>query len=357
MSYTPFHTADGLMRFIAQSQNEQLIAALPQFSIQELAESFVLLQNEEIQNREGKMIALFEFIDASEQLEALGKNLSVQQFLHLLDFLVAHDSYQNTLSTLLIGLRSEIFCKALNFFQSGHLALFKEEGKLEPLHYHLTQFVHEGESLYQHIDRQIERFEESLQTIGGEELTVERLENLVSQISPFRNKLLDCLERISVALSIAWNTDRIDLIEKLSGINEALQRLLVLFIGHPASDNLPSTGLYLRIEQILSTIFDSSLKDEDASIEGLTRLSVWHLKDYWELGLFPHIHQLEELDLDAAQPEGKQREVRHQHLFSHVQQQLERLKIGTVGDLKREHLFSKPLLKAYIDRNRNLLLI
>ena len=357
MSYPPFNTADDLKRFAARSQNEQFIAALPQFSIQELAESFVLLQNEEIQNREDKMISLFEFIDTSEQLETLGEHLSVPQFLHLLDFLAAHPTYQNSLSSLLIGLRSEIFCKALNFFQSGHLALFKEEGRLEPLHYHLTQFVHEGESLYKHIDLQMERFEENLRTLAAEDLTVERLEELISQISPLRNKLLDCLERISVALSIAWNTDRIDLIDKLSSINEALQHQLVLFIGHPASDNLPSTGLYLKIEQILSTIFDSSLKDEDASIEGLTRLTVWHLKDYWELGLLPHIHQLEELDLDPARPEEKQREARHQHLFSHVQQQLERLKIGTVGDLKREHLYSKPLLKAYINRNRNLLLI
>lgn len=357
MSYPPFHTADDLKRFTAQSQNEQFIAALPHFSIQELAESFPLLQNEEIQNREDKIVSLFEFIDTSDQLETLGEHLSVHQFLNVLNFLVAHPSYQNSLSSLLIGLQPEIFCKALNFFQSGHLALFKEEGKLEPLHYHLTQFVHEGELLYKQIDLQLQRFEDSLRSVTAEELTVERLEGLISQINPFRNQLLDCLERISVALSIAWNTDRIDLIEKLSSINEALQHQLVLFIGHPSSDNLSSTGLYLRFEQILSTIFDSSLKDEDASIEGLTRLSVWHLRDYWELGLLPHIHQLEELDLDPSKPEEKQREGRHQHLFSHVQQQLERLNIGTVGDLKREHLFSKPLLKAYIARNRNLLLI
>lgn len=352
----PHLTSDDLKRFVVQSQPEQFHAALPQFPVQELAESFGWLQTKGAHQSEVKLALLFEFIDSPETLETLGKNLTVQQFLQMLTFLDLHPPFQNRLSYILIGLQPQIFCLALKFFQSAHLALFKEESLLEPLQYHLTQFVHEGEQLYKEIDLLQQQFEESLLSVTAQGLTVESLEELISRIEPLRNQLLDFLERVNVALSIAWNTDRIDLIEKLSHINESLQHLLTISIGHPSSDNLKSTGLYSKMEQTFSKIFDSSLKDEDASVEGLTRLSIWHLKDYWELGLLPQIKQLQELDMDVHSPEH-QRTSYHQHLFSQVQKQLELLNIGTVGHLKKESIFSKPLLKAYIDRNRHLLLI
>ena len=40
--------------------------------------------------------------------------------------------------------------------------MFKEEGMFEPLQYHLTQFVHEGESLHRQIALELEQFEGTL---------------------------------------------------------------------------------------------------------------------------------------------------------------------------------------------------
>jgi hypothetical protein len=132
----------------------------------------------------------------------------------------------------------------------------------------------------------------------------------------------------------------IDLIDKLSSVNEMLQHQLIHSVGVRGKGQDPSTGLYLTLEQHLSSIFDTSLQDSDAAMEGLTRLSIWYLKDYWELGLFPSVQQASDL------------EAHHPQFLAQIQKKLQ---IQTVGDLKKAYLFPKPLLKAYITQHQELL--
>lgn len=355
MSKPAFVSPDEWALFVSQSPLENFKTSFAGFSYEEIAESFVILQTQPSTDAKNKLVSLFQFIDASKGLETLGKHLSLPRFLNLLNFLSLNPSFHDRLPFILTGLETQIFSKALNFFQPHHLALFKDEGLLEPLQYHLTQFIHEGEGLLQHIHLEANRFENDINSTASVELSPDQLNGFIHQIDNYRNQILDFLDRASTALSIAWNTDRIDLIEKLSTINELMQHHIVAVIGHQSSDHFPSTGLYATLEKTFSKIFDSSLKNEDASVEGLTRLSIWHLNDYWQLGLLPHILQPEELDLDPEQFDDIKRSAHHQDLFAQVQKQLEKLKIGTVEDLKREYLFSKPLLKAYIARHGKLL--
>lgn len=340
-----FDSPEAYAHLVAQSTPEQFNEALPHFSLPELADCFVLLQqNKESVQGDEKLKHLFQYLCSEKKLRPLGENLTLEKFLSILNFLTHHSSVQERLSDILVGLQPQVFSSALLFFQTEQLALFKDDRLLEPLQYHLTQFVHEGEALYRKINDQIEQFEENLRFVKPEELTEDTLHELIIPIDAYRTQLLQILEKVSTALSIAWNTDRIDLIEKLSNMNEKLQHQLTHIVGHPASENFPSSGLYLELKNSLSMIYDSSLQDDDASVEGLTRLSIWHLKDYWALGLLPEIHQLEDLEVSPNQ-EGME----PHHLFSDVQKRLEQLKIGTVGDLKRENIFSKPLLKNYIE--------
>lgn len=357
MSTTPFESPDALEKFITQSSLEQLINVLPHLSFPELAESFLLLQNQPAIESQKKSDAIFQFVDSPTRLEMFGKHFSVPHFLSLLKFLEKHPSYQNRLDHILIGIHPLVFSKTLNLLQNNHLNYLKHEGLQEPLQYHLTQFVHEGESLNQQTLEKAQKLSQTLVSINPLALNPESLNALMKEIDSLRDCLLDYLERTSMALSIVWNTDRIDLIEKLSVINEILHHQLNFLIGHRPFDNLPSTGLYLTMEQTLSKIFDSSLKDEDAALEGLTRLSIWHLKDYWELGLLPSIHAIQDIELDVENQNEEERAAHQQRLFSLVQQHLERLQIGTVGMLKKAHLFSKPLLQAYISRHQHHLLV
>jgi hypothetical protein len=353
---TPFESRAALTTFISESTLEEFKSKLPQFSFSEIAENFVLLQIQPVLEPKKKLLLLFQFVNSPSTLEILGKHFSVPHFLSLLEFLEQHPSYQNRLSFILVGLHPTVFSQSLHLIQHKHLTFLKHESLLEPLQYHLMQFVHEGESLWDQIERKVQFYLQKLKSIIPQELSQEGLDTLINEIDSLRDQLLNYLERLSTALFIVWQTDRIDLIENLSSINETLQHQLIHVIGHPPFDNLPSTGLYLTLYQILSTIFDAALKDNDAAIEGLTRLSIWYLKDYWELGLLPSHYHLEDLNVDTKRYSEEERLTGHQSLLSFVQKQLDHLQIGTVKSLKKNYLFSKPLLKAYISRHQHLLL-
>lgn len=352
----PFESHEALPIFLSQSSKEQFQQALSLFSFNELAESFHLLQTLPNLEAKNKLHILVDFLDSASILEVIGKHFSVSSFISFLDFLAQFPEYQNRLTFILIGLQPLIFSQALHFLQNKHLHILRQEGLLEPLQYQLTQFTHEGEIIRQNVEQEIQQFKQSLTLIQPEQLTTNTLQNLFGSIDQFRNQLLDYLERASTALAIAWNTDRIDLIEKLSSINEIIQHQLTHLIGHPTFDHLPATGLYAFLKQILSNIFDTSLDDEDAAMEGMTRLSIWHLKDYWELGLLPSIQHSETLELDSQKYDEKQHWEHQQKLMSLVQLQLTRLGIEKVKDLKKLNLFSKSLLKTYIEQHHHLLL-
>jgi hypothetical protein len=350
MNQPPFQSQEELKIFLSKSTPQQFQEALPHFSLSELASSLIFLQEELALERKSKLENLFQFIESPISLEILGKNLNATSFISFLEFLTQFHQYQQRLNFILVGLHPSVFSEALHQMQEHHLPILKQEGLLEPLQYQFTQFVHAGETLKHHIEKNIEQFEHELAFIDPNELTPDTLQVLFDQIDTFRKQLIDYLEGARTALAIIWYTNRIDLIEKLSVVNESIQYLLSHFVGHPASASLIATGIYAHLEQTFSKIFDASLQDEDAAIEGMTRLSVWHLKDYWELGLLPSISQVNQLELDPQKFNEEERWNHQQHLLTLVQQQLERLGIEKVKDLKKLHLFSKPLLKAYIEQ-------
>lgn len=356
MSTTSFASPSELKKFISQSSLEEFKEILSRFSFSELADCLILLQSLPPTETKNKIDSWFHFLDSPTTLEILGKHFSTTHFLGFLEFLNQHPDYQNRLAYVLVGLHPLIFSQTLGLLQNNHLVFLKQESVLEPLHYHLIQFLHEGEALRHQTEQKAQQFMQTLKSTKLEELTQVALDTLIAQINSLRDHLLNYLERISTALSIVWHTDRIDLIEKLSSINESLQYQLSHMIGHPQLNHHAATGLYLTLEQTLSSIYDSALKDDDAAVEGLTRLSIWHLKDYWEIGLLPFIHHIQELDLDIHQYNEEERRSHHQNLFSFIQLQLDRLQIGTVDKLKKSYLFSKPLLKDYIKKHQDLLL-
>lgn len=339
----PFSSLEALQAFVIQSSLEDFKAQLSYLSPAEIGQTLFFLQKESSSTSSNKLESLFHFIDSPTSLEKLGKALSVPQFLAVLDFLHQHSPYQNRLPYILVGLQPSVFSQALYMCQPEPLTLLKHESLFEPLQYQLTQFVHESEALQKHTEQAIQQLQQDFQFIQPEKLTQESLQVILNQIAILENQLIDYLERLKQALSIVWNTDRIDLIDKLSSINEILQHQLIHSIGVRGGGQDPSTGLYLTLEQHLSSIFDTSLQDSDAAMEGLTRLSIWYLRDYWELGLLPSVKQMSDL------------EAHHPHSLAQIQKHLEKLQIQTVGDLKKAYLFSRPLLKAYITQHQELL--
>lgn len=344
--------SNDLHSFIAQSPIDDYRTALSHFSTTELLENFDALSHQPILDREKKLKNLFEFIDSISKLELLGKEMSVSHFLSFLSCLDFQTDFQNKLAIILTGLEPSVFSQSLHTIRSEHLHYLKDEGLFEPLQYHLTQFVHEGENLLKDIEQKENIFLQNISTIHPEDLTPESLQDLINQIDMMRNQILKYLEQLSTALAIVWQTDRIDLIDALSSLNDSLLHRLSFAIGHPASEEIRASGLYEFLEKTFSIIFDASLKDTDSAMEGMTRLSIWHLKDYWELGLLPSIKKFEDLEF---LPSSNKNMIYSQGIYSFVQKQLEQLHLITVADLKKAHLFSKSLIQNYIARHQHLL--
>lgn len=336
---------------------EQFQRRLQDLATEDLIKIFLLLLAEPTVHRDEKLDLLLKLFENTQQLESLGAILSARQFVQVLSVLIERNDFQKSLPHLLAGLPESSFSSSLNYLDAAHLDLLKHKSLLEPLQYHLMQVVHEGESLFEKCAMEIEKYQIGLKDIQVQDLSCEDLQQMINLIDEIRIPLLDYLERTNAALSIAWGTEQVDLIEKLSTIHERVHNLLAQYVGHRSSDLLPRTGLYRELHTALSNIFDTALKDEDRSVEGLTRLRIWHLQDYWDLGLLPQISNPRELDLDSDKTADKLNPFNHSLLFSQIQKQLELLKIGTIGDLKRENLFSKSLLRAYIAKNRHLLMI
>lgn len=350
----PFESLEALQQFIAQSSRQQFQKVLPHFSLTEIADALTLLHSQAGLDSHHKLEDLFQFIDSPAALEMVGKKCSPSLFIRFLDFIIQHPRYQNRLNCVLIGLLPTTFSKSLHAIQEDHLRILRQDGLFEPLHYQLTQFIHEGEELKKEIEIKGQQLKAKILSVYPIELNDSTLQSLTECIDKLRDQLIDYLERASTALAIVWHTSRIDLIEKLSIINESTQHELNQRIGHPSFENLSPTRLYLFLEETLGNIFDSSLNDDDSAIDGMTRLDIWHLKDYWDLGLLPSIHHVDELNLAVQKEKGEFEH--HQHLIHLIPQQLQKIGIRKVKDLKRLHLFSKPLLKSYIEQHRDRLI-
>lgn len=276
-------------------------------------------------------------MDHHQTLINIGKTLTSDQFIVFLSERIENREKEKELPYILVGLDPQVFSESLRQLSPSLLATLQQESLQEPLHYLLTQIFHEGESLYRNLQREIEIFEKAVVDLKPEALSPEGVQEYLDKIKEFGDEVTNFLPTLNSALTLIWQTDRVDLIEKLSNLKEMLLQLLIHVIGSQGNGEFLSTGLYDLFENSCSKIYDSSLNDSDAAIDGLTRLSVWFYKDYQELGL----PQNERADQDD--------------MLNHVQKQLEQLNIGTVKALKQAYIFSKEMLKSYIDRNKNLI--
>lgn len=351
MSNPTLESLEALKIFLSKSSKEEFKENLSLFSLSELVESLTLLRTQPVSEANEKLHELLSWIDASFNIELLGKHFSPKSFANYLEIMSQHPHFQNRLSHLLVGIDPLVFSEALQYLQDVHLDLLKQEGLQEPLQYQLTQFFHEGEALKEAIEREGLKFQQELNSYIPEQVSSDLLQELLTKIDGFRNILIEYLDKTSTALAIVWHTNRIDLIEKLSSINESIQHQLNHFVGHPAFDTLPPTGLYAYLQNHFAKVFDSSLRDNDAAIEGMTRLSIWHLKDYWELGLLPFLKEEEILDMEKQMDNESKRLEEQERYMILVKEQLEQLRIKTVADLKHLHLFSRSLLRTYIEEN------
>ncbi|MBA3721161.1 MAG: hypothetical protein H0W88_02010 [Parachlamydiaceae bacterium] len=350
--------------FFNKSTSEQLKKMVSSMPPEQIKIGIIALQNGNIQESTSKLIAIIQGIENNSQIENIGRYLSDNQFLILLEAAFNDNISSEKLSPLLVGLPYQTFYEVLKKATSDDIEIFKTEGLLEPLQHHLYLFANECKDLLNSYQREITDLEIQIEQIDRDTLTFQDIEDLKNAIIAVSDLYKNIIEATDKALAITWNTTRIDLIEKLTIIKETSQYQLVKAIGFNESPEGLSTGLFAKLQTYLDSIYSPSneeeygvdtLQNEDVSLEGLAKFSIWYLKDYWNLGLLPNITSAEDLDRSSQQYEEVERVKYRQGLFMRVQDNLNKLGIGTVGDLKKAQIYSKNMLKEYISANKKVL--
>lgn len=291
-------------------------------------------------------IAKEAFLNLSErsQLEVLGASLQAHQGLDILETSAQMEFYPaDKLFPLFVGLTQETFFKMLSKVNNSQLNVLKNEKIAEPIQYHLTLLIH---TLTFHSDefiQQYTKFSEKILLLEVKQLTKEALSLLKERLNELNSYCKEMILLINHALSLAWNIQRSDLIEGLNSFKEKFHRYQVVFIGSDGEhDKKEILGLFAQLQNKLHSVFGDqerpietqALDNSDPGIEALNKLGLHYAEDYIEVGL---------LKENAFEDNSE-----ISNLFERVQNELEQIGLGTVGDFKKNDIYSKTLLKEFI---------
>lgn len=293
-----------------------------------------------------------------EQLESFSRASSFEQIYEAISWIIDNkDKNQAKFYPLFVGMSHENFLMLLLHGSGDHVAVLKQESISEPVQHHLTLLTHTLTSALEIQNQLFNNLERQIGALDKTSIDSDLIDNLNAGIQALLNSCKGTELVTSKALLLAWNSNRSDLIEKLSQIKEHAQKLEKLGVGQPKSSDALSTGLYTLIDKALDNVFRDEqgevIDDNEPALEALVQFSIWYIKDYWEVGLLPHINDAQELELDySSATEAEQ--IKHRTvLFETVKNNLEKIGLKTLKDLKENQIYSKAALEIYIKRNLN----
>lgn len=306
-------------------------------------------------NRE-KEAAVLSGLESRPQLEAVGSSASHEQLVNFLNLALKDENQVWKLSPLLVGMAHSAFCRLVSTATEEQLLLLQHEAAAEPTQHHLTLLSHDLDSQIKQALMEIDFFLNNINSLEIAELSLQDSNALYTHAEDFQDKFQEILGQIGKALKIAWNTPRLDLINSLNYAKNSCQKILYYEIGKPRDGEKAPTGIYAKIESKLFQDFgDSSnpsqieaARDEEPAAEALIKLSIWYLRDYWEMGLLPQIKKKEDLELHLNNYSEAERAQHREKLFAEAQKSLEDIGLSTVKDLKIENVFSKRTLQEFI---------
>lgn len=299
------------------------------------------------------------YLQAQErkELENLGKTLTLAQFLDLLEMSPElGEGLRQRLNPLLVGLPSPVFFEALSVFSPEQLRTLCLVADDEPLQYHLTLIIHElSEQGIRHAN-EVTTIVNDINQYDIAKVTQSDLEGFRKRIHEARAYFLHALTTLDHALTLAWNTNRESIIDKLTILKENWIRYLSAELGHPGDETHMATGIYALFDTHFGAIYPlSALSDDDAAFDALAALSVWYIEDYWNLGLLPGIKAAEQLHLNPREHDEISQRLYRERLTTAARENLQALGLNTVGDLKQERLYSQRMLARFIQRRQGQL--
>jgi hypothetical protein len=306
-----------------------------------------------------KLALIFQFLPRDLSLETVGQTLSLEQFLEILT-LVATSSKslvtQQHLSSLLVGIPSPIFQNSLLYISKKQLSVLQQEAVAEPLQHHLFVLERTLSKEFLNCCQYFENLADFLKSGDLTKLNREAITNIYTSIENLEGRTNLILLVLNYGLALAWNSDRLELIENLGHLKERAQRFLLEEVGRKTSLERQSSGLWKRLEAKVDAIFNEVNNDdtqilmpnETPALEALSKFSLWYLQDYHEIGLLPDI-ELSEIKTLVAK-NTKKNQQRRAELIAKIETKLSQLGLNTLEDIKEAKIFSKQLLIDYIKR-------
>lgn len=337
---------------------EELILTVPHLNLEQTLSALSAVQEERDPNWREKTHIILANILNIRWLEAAGRVITPWQTVEMIDYCHRVDkSQQWKLSPLAVGMPHDRFSRVLLYATPEQMDLLKHEGMAEPLQFQLKAIAQE--SLYQ-VDKLCALepvYEQEILSLNLNDLDMQSYQAMLNKFEELEGSLDLLLQNVNKALALTWNTNRIDLIEKLSVVKELCQKALVIVVGHPRSLVEPPKGLYAFFENQLAEVFGhpsdaDALKEDDSGIDALSKFNIWHPEDYWDYGLIPHMARKDVLHLDPKEFSDEVCDNHKRRIAQEVQKSLEDLGLVNVKDFKLKGIWSAKMLKDYIDGPR-----
>lgn len=354
--------SSSLIETYLHMSNDEIQKSVKNLSDEELKTLIEAMNEVQTPQWRGKTRSIILGLKNSQQLEVAGKVLSVEQNLDLLDCVpIAYDSNFNKILSILVGMSPKTFAQVLSKMNEDQLQVLLQTSLTEPMQHHLTVLMHEMNHRYHLLVTELESIVQRIEKLSLDDVSRKDLIFLVKSIEEIALQFRSGIDKINKALKISWNSNRLDLIESVTSLKEKYIHTLKNFIGCPQSSGGP-TGLYLLFHEQLSVVYANTYEvniseevlNEELSTEALIKFSIWYLKDYWEIGLLPRIQSVDSLELDATYSEAD-RALHRDQLFVEVKNNLDKLHLKTIGDLKMHYIYSKRALKEYIQEYAHLI--
>lgn len=349
-------SADEIKKNIDSMSVDFISRQAPRLPRDQLSILIIALADPSVAKPLEKLNAVIYALDDAHTLESAGQVMSLAQAKHVLAEALQSKQMQAKLLPLLVGMPHPVFSEFMKVADDRLLQALKLESSSEPVQHHITILQHELDKTLMDTESEIASLELEVKALDLEALSRLELERLAEGIQNLANRYNEALKKSENALAVAWNSGRSELIERLSQTKEAYQRSLRTEIGHPRSHEEKATGLYSLLESRLEDIYGNpnnpddleAIRDDEPAIEALTKLSIWYLKDYWELGLLPEVHDVSALDLDPSRHTELERVEHRDTLFKEVERNLAAKGIRNTKDLKQHFIVSRKLLQDYI---------
>lgn len=259
----------------------------------------------------------YEKLEDRFEIEKWAATLPSQALIDVLN----HTHLSPKIPPLLMGIGTANFRYILNYPSPKIEQILALEAHQEPIHLHQTLLNKIWEEELNELTAEQLSIMRKIHSLPLESLLPDDINQVEKAIYSLSQRAEKLLYEINQGLKLAWNSGRTDGISKISFLKDVAMRI--------HTQAIPSLQSFLknRLESVFGPQNDQpGLTDNDSIEDGLARLGLWQIEDFYAQNV----------------PKDKFK------LVEEVYEWLNNAGLKTVKDLKTRAIYSKPLFNYWI---------